>query len=94
MRTLFGLTDIFVFNWIFSDVFGSSVWFARFSGRTLFGFADIFVFNWIFSDVFGSRWFGFRAVVLRVSNLLVWPIGNVFGPFGSFASLGEERYSM
>ena len=30
---------------IFSDVFGSRVWFARFSGRTLFGFADIFVFN-------------------------------------------------
>ena len=29
--------------------------------------------------MFGSRWFGFRAVVLRV-KLLVWPIGNVFGP--------------
>ena len=29
--------------------------------------------------MFGSRWFGFRAVVLRV-KLLVWPIDNVFGP--------------
>ena len=61
-RTLFGFADIFVFNWIFSDVFGS----LGFQGEHCLDFADIFVFNWIFSDVFGSRWFGFRAVVLRV----------------------------